>query len=110
MDTYTSIVVILCIALFAINLIFACFTCFSILHSFMTETTNQDFSDLRKNLIESEEAKPDDEKSQVTKDSLALWMVMIVAKIAPMIYVLVEQRQKAPLKTWRKEEKTSSTH
>ncbi|CAN6980211.1 unnamed protein product, partial [Brassica rapa subsp. trilocularis] len=62
MDTYTSIVVILCIALFAINLIFACFTCFSILHSFMTETTNQDFSDLRKNLIEPEEAKPNDEK------------------------------------------------
>ncbi|CAN7096334.1 unnamed protein product [Brassica rapa subsp. narinosa] len=65
MDTYTSIVVILCIALFAINLIFACFTCFSILHSFMTETTNQDFSDLRKNLIESEEAKPDDEKVMI---------------------------------------------
>jgi len=65
MDTYTSIVVILCIALFAINLIFACFTCFSILHSFMTETTNQDFSDLRKNLIEPEEAKPDDEKVMI---------------------------------------------
>lgn len=65
MDTYTYIVVIVCIALFAINLVFSCFTCFSILHSFMTETTNQDFSDLRKNLIETEEAKPDDEKVMI---------------------------------------------
>ncbi|KAG2259572.1 hypothetical protein Bca4012_055717 [Brassica carinata] len=60
MDTYTYIVVILCIALFAINLVFSCFTCFSILHSFITGTTNQDLSDLRKNLIEPEEAKPDE--------------------------------------------------
>ncbi|KAF8106077.1 hypothetical protein N665_0147s0034 [Sinapis alba] len=58
MDTYTCIVLILCIALFAINLVFSCFTCFSILHSCVTET-NQDSSDLRKNLIEG---KPDDEK------------------------------------------------
>ncbi|KAG2319804.1 hypothetical protein Bca4012_053939 [Brassica carinata] len=61
MDTYTCIVVILCIALFAINLVFSCFTCFSILDSSMIET-NQDLSDLRKNLIEPEEGKPDDEK------------------------------------------------
>ncbi|KAJ0247915.1 hypothetical protein HA466_0163030 [Hirschfeldia incana] len=61
MDTYTSIVMILCIALFAINLVFSCFTCFSILHSSVTET-NQDSSDLKKNLIEREEGKPDDEK------------------------------------------------
>ncbi|KAL0757377.1 hypothetical protein Bca101_095045 [Brassica carinata] len=32
---------------------------------FVTETTNQDFSDLRKNLIEPEEAKPDDEKVMI---------------------------------------------
>ncbi|CAH8390953.1 unnamed protein product [Eruca vesicaria subsp. sativa] len=62
MDTYTYIVVILCIALFAINLVFSCFTCFSILHSFMTETTDQDLIDLGRKLIEPEEAKPDDEK------------------------------------------------
>ncbi|CAH8388907.1 unnamed protein product [Eruca vesicaria subsp. sativa] len=61
MDTYTCIVVSFCIALFAINLVFSCFTCFSILDSFVRET-NQDLSGLRKNLIEREEGKPDDEK------------------------------------------------
>ncbi|XP_018449588.1 uncharacterized protein LOC108821038 [Raphanus sativus] len=61
MDTYTCIVVIFCIALFAINLVFSCFTCFSILHSSVTET-NEDLSDLKKNLIEREEGKRDDGK------------------------------------------------
>ncbi|CAN6896158.1 unnamed protein product [Brassica oleracea] len=61
MDAYTCIVVIFCIALFAINLVFACFTCFSILHSCVTEA-NKDLSDLKKYLIEREEGKPDDEK------------------------------------------------
>ncbi|KAF3609274.1 hypothetical protein DY000_02045612 [Brassica cretica] len=59
MDAYTCIVVILCIALFAINLVFSCFTCFSILHSFMTQT-DQDLSELRENLIEPEEAEPEE--------------------------------------------------
>ncbi|CAH8381209.1 unnamed protein product [Eruca vesicaria subsp. sativa] len=59
MDTYTCIVVILCISLFLINLVFSCCTCFSILHSFMTKT-NQDLSELRENLIEPEEAEPED--------------------------------------------------
>ncbi|CAN8312352.1 unnamed protein product [Cochlearia groenlandica] len=61
MDTYNTIVVIICISLFGINLVFCCFTCFSVLHSFMTET-NQDLSDLRQNLIKPEDAKPEDEK------------------------------------------------
>uniref|UniRef100_A0A1J3FD20 Uncharacterized protein n=1 Tax=Noccaea caerulescens TaxID=107243 RepID=A0A1J3FD20_NOCCA len=65
MDAYTYIVVILCIALFAINLVFSCFTCFSMLHSFMTET-NQDLSNLKKNLIEPEEAKPDEKVMIIT--------------------------------------------
>ncbi|KFK43900.1 hypothetical protein AALP_AA1G188500 [Arabis alpina] len=64
MDAYNCIVVILCIALFAINLVFCCFTCFSILHSFMTET-DEDFSDLRKNLIEPEEEAISDEKVMI---------------------------------------------
>ncbi|EFH69192.1 hypothetical protein ARALYDRAFT_889103 [Arabidopsis lyrata subsp. lyrata] len=51
--------VIFCISLFAINLVFCCFTCFSILQIFMKDE-NQDFSDLRKNLVEPEEAKPDE--------------------------------------------------
>ncbi|KAF8080671.1 hypothetical protein N665_0929s0023 [Sinapis alba] len=59
MDTYTCIVVILCISLFAINLVFSCFTCFSILHSYLTKT-NQDLSELRENLIEPEEAEPEE--------------------------------------------------
>lgn len=70
MDAYNTIVVILCIALFAINLVFCCFTCFSILHSLMTETTNQDLSDLRKNLNEpEEEAKPEEKVMIITISS-----------------------------------------
>ncbi|ESQ35097.1 hypothetical protein EUTSA_v10009905mg [Eutrema salsugineum] len=59
MDTYNYIVVIFCIAVFGINLVFCCFTSFSILHSLMTETS-EDFSDLRKNLIEPREVNPDE--------------------------------------------------
>ncbi|XP_019091792.1 PREDICTED: uncharacterized protein LOC104740396 [Camelina sativa] len=63
MDAYNCTVIIFCIALFAINLVFSCFTCFSIL--FMTEE-NKDLSDLRKNLIEREEAKPDEKVMIIT--------------------------------------------
>ncbi|CAA7056674.1 unnamed protein product [Microthlaspi erraticum] len=66
MDAYTYVVVILCIALFAINLVFSCFTCCSILHSFFMTETNQDLSDLKKNLIVPEEAKPDEKVMIIT--------------------------------------------
>ncbi|KAG7591958.1 hypothetical protein ISN45_Aa01g009320 [Arabidopsis thaliana x Arabidopsis arenosa] len=68
MDAYNCIVVIFCISLFAINLVFSCFTCFSILPSFLKDE-NQDFSDLRKNLIEPEEAKPDEKVMIITVSS-----------------------------------------
>ncbi|AEE29539.1 hypothetical protein AtNW77_Chr1g0018871 [Arabidopsis thaliana] len=68
MDAYNCIVVIFCISLFAINLVFSCFTCFSILQSSMKDE-NQDFSDLRKNLIEPEEAKPDEKVMIITVSS-----------------------------------------
>ncbi|KAG7597319.1 hypothetical protein ISN44_As06g017010 [Arabidopsis suecica] len=68
MDAYNCIVVIFCISLFAINLVFSCFTCFSILPSFLKDE-NQDFSDLRKNLIEPEEAKPDEKVIIITVSS-----------------------------------------
>ncbi|CAH8252587.1 unnamed protein product [Arabidopsis lyrata] len=60
--------VIFCISLFAINLVFCCFTCFSILQIFMKDE-NQDFSDLRKNLVEPEEAKPDEKVMIITVSS-----------------------------------------
>ncbi|CAH8374221.1 unnamed protein product [Eruca vesicaria subsp. sativa] len=59
MDTYTCIVVIICIALFAINLVFSCFTCFSILHSCMTQA-DQDLNELSENLIEPQEPNPEE--------------------------------------------------
>ncbi|EOA36893.1 hypothetical protein CARUB_v10011434mg [Capsella rubella] len=68
MDAYNCIVIIFCIALFAINLVFSCFTCFSILHIFMTEE-NKDLTDLRKNLIEQEEANPDEKVTIITVSS-----------------------------------------
>ncbi|CAN8292942.1 unnamed protein product [Cochlearia groenlandica] len=53
MDAYNTIIVIFCIALFVINLVFSCFTCFTILYGFMTET-NQDLMCLRETLLEPE--------------------------------------------------------